>query len=100
MREARYVSLIPRTTLHSDSEQLHAETGCIITGWCFFKYDKKGAAKEKQTRNTWVKLLLAPATLVLWQAEERMRVCDIYGIYVYALIYGYIKCYLRVRYTS
>jgi hypothetical protein len=23
MREARYVSLIPRTTLHSDSEQVH-----------------------------------------------------------------------------
>jgi hypothetical protein len=23
MREARYVSLIPRTTLHSDSEQLY-----------------------------------------------------------------------------
>ncbi len=25
MREARYVSLIPRTTLHSDSEQLQPD---------------------------------------------------------------------------
>jgi hypothetical protein len=47
---------------------LHAETDCIITGWYFFKYDKKGAPKEKQIRNTWVKLLLAPGTLVLWHA--------------------------------
>jgi hypothetical protein len=67
MREARYVSLIPRTTLHSDSEQLRYKNNTR-------KFNlSTGAAFEFKIKCSYVKLTFKSDFFICCCVDQRFN---------------------------